>query len=135
MLRRGRAEPKATTTATGGLAFADLHDWVSSLPWVVERPYGLGTRGVRCFYVDCEPLRRRRLWLITGLRREFDADRIGLAVIVPVDVGDDLEDAGAGRMLSPMPGRQALLAVRADSIASRQELEALVLTAYACAMS
>jgi hypothetical protein len=90
---------------------------------------------VRCFGVECEPLAPRRLWLITGLPREFDTQRFGFAVIVPAVVADDIEDSGSGRIVSPMPGCHALVTVRANSIVSRDALEALVLTAYGCAMS
>ena len=134
MLRRRREQPTATTT-TVAPAFADLHDWVLSLPWVVERPYSLGTPGVRCFGVDCEPLGRRRLWLITGMQRHLDADGVGLAVIVPAGIANDLEDVGSVRIVAPMPGCHVLATVHASSIACRQDLEALVLTAYGCAMS
>ena len=44
----------------------NVYEWILSLPWVVERPDGLGTPGVR-FAVDCEPLDLRQLWLVTGL--------------------------------------------------------------------
>jgi hypothetical protein len=62
-----RREP--TTTAREVRAFDDFHEWVLSLPWVVERPYALATPGVRGFGVECEPLDRRQLWLLTGLPR------------------------------------------------------------------
>src|ERR1700693_1191755 len=83
MLRR-RREPQ-TVASNEGNALDDFHGWLLSLPWVVERPYGLDTPGVRSFGVDCEPLGRRQLWLITGLQRHVDTDGIGLAVIVPTD--------------------------------------------------
>jgi hypothetical protein len=132
MLRR-RPEPDSTTTI--GPAFADFHDWVLSLPWVVERPYSLDTPGVRCFGVDCEPLGRRQLWMMTGLQRQLDADGVGLAVIVPAEIASEIEEIGWGNVVAPMPSRHVLVTVRRDSVASRQDLEAVVLTAYTCAMS
>jgi hypothetical protein len=131
MLRRRREQ----TTTTIAPAFDDFHEWVLSLPWVVERPYSVGTPGVRCFGVECEPLGRRQLWLITGMHRGPQATGIGLAVIVPADVSRELNALGWGRVIAPMPGGHVLVTVQADSFAGRQELEALVLTAYGCAMA
>ena len=133
MLRR-RQVP-LTTSWTTAPAFTDLHDWVLSLPWVVERPHSLDTPGVRCFGVECEPLGRRQLWLITGMQRQLDVHDLSLAVIVPAEVAQDLEDTGWGRIVAPIPAYHALVTVHTDSLVSRQNLEALVLTAYGCAMS
>jgi hypothetical protein len=133
MLHR-RREPH-TIASEDGKAFDDFHEWLLSLPWVVERPYNLDTPGVRCFGVDCEPLGRRQLWLLTGLPRQFDADDVGLAVIVPTDAAYDLEDVRRGRIVAPMPGSHALVKVYGECVAGRQELEALALAAYGRAMS
>ncbi|MDQ1459169.1 MAG: hypothetical protein QOI08_653, partial [Actinomycetota bacterium] len=70
MLRR-RREPQ-TIASDEGNALDDFHEWLLSLPWVVERPYSLDTPGVRCFGIDCALLGRRQLWLITGLQRHVD---------------------------------------------------------------
>src|SRR5512139_2164815 len=67
----------------------DTAEWILGLPWVVERPYSLSTPGVRTFAVDCEPLARRRLWLVSGLR-----DGCGIAVIVPAEVAYQLQVTG-----------------------------------------
>jgi hypothetical protein len=60
---------------------------------------------------------------------------VGVGVSVPVDAANELEYVGWGRIEAPMPGRHVLVTVHADSLAGRQELEALVLTAYTYAMS
>jgi hypothetical protein len=133
MLRR-RREPQ-TIAPHQGIVLDDFHEWLLSLPWVVERPYSLDTPGVRCFAVDCAPLGRRRLWLITGLPRHVDVDGIGLAVIVPTYAAHDLEVVGRGQIVAPMPAGHALVGVYGESLAGRQELEALALTAYGCALS
>jgi hypothetical protein len=44
-----------------------LEAWVLSLPWVVERPKIARRSGVRLYAVSCPLLRRRRVWLMTGL--------------------------------------------------------------------
>jgi hypothetical protein len=111
-----------------------FHEWLLSLPWVVERPYSLEAPGIRCFGVDCPPLARRRLWLLTGMDRPF-ADGLGLAVIVPVDVATDIADAGLGRIVSPMPDGHVLMTVSSKSLGGQREREALVGSAYCYALS
>ena len=133
MIRR-RREQKTTSTRDAS-AFDDFHEWVLSLPWVVERPYGIGTPGVRSFGVDCKPLGRRRLWLLTGLQGELEIDGMGLAVVVPSNAANDIECAGWGRSVAPMPGQHELVSVYSDSIGRSQDIEALVVTAYGYAMS
>jgi hypothetical protein len=133
MVHRRREKPTSSTAEAP--AFDAFHEWVLSLPWVVERPCGLDTPGVRCFGVDCEPLGRRRLWLISGIRGELNTDGLGLAVIVPVAAAAKIEDLGWGRIVSPMPGGHVLVIVSRDSFACRQELEALVMAAYGYTMS
>jgi hypothetical protein len=118
-----------------GSPLDNFHEWLLSLPWVVERPYSLDTPGVRCFGVDCALLGRRQLWLVTGLHRHVGVDGMGLAVILPTYAAHDLESVGRGRIVAPMPVRHALVAVYGESLAGRQELEALALTAYMYAMS
>jgi hypothetical protein len=132
--RRLAARTSRTSSLTGTPAFTDFHEWVLSLPWVVERPYSLGTPGVRTFGIDCEPLDRRQLWLITGLRKPLDVDDVSLAVIVPDDAADAIEDAGWAYRWVPMPAGHILM--RADGGAHRpQVIEALAITAYSCAMA
>ena len=130
-----REKPQDATDVHAPRAFDDFHEWVLSLPWVVERPYSLATPGVRAFGVDCEPLGRRQLWLLTGLEEQLESDDFGLAVIVPAGVADEIQAAGSGRSVAPMPARHAMVAVYGDTLGQRAELEALVLTAYGYAMS
>jgi hypothetical protein len=133
MLRRRRDHN--TITQNDGRAFADFHEWVLSLPWTVERPYSVATPGVRCFGVDCELLGRRRMWMLTGLHRDIDPSGLGLAVMVPVDAADEIEELGWGRAVTPMPGGQSLVAVNGGEVARRENVEALALSAYSYAMS
>lgn len=133
MTRRRRA-PK-TSTSESAPALDDFHDWVLGLPWVIERPYSLGTPGVRSFAVDCEPLGLRQLWLLTGLQRELEVDGNGIAVIVPLPAAAAIEDAGWGRTVALMPAGRVVVTVSRDAVGRREHIEALVLTAYNCAMS
>jgi hypothetical protein len=122
-----RRQRGAVTTSTQ--AFDGFHEWVLSLPWIVERPYALATPGVRCFDVDCPPLGRRQKWMLTGFR-SVDPSGLGLAVIVPVEAARYLEDLGWGRTVAPMPTRHALVTVDDQYVAYRDELEAVVLATY-----
>ncbi len=133
MLRRRESRSAPPTTVAP--AFADFHEWVLSLPWVVERPYSVGTPGVRCFAVECEPLARHQLWLITGIQRQLDMAGIGLAVIIPKTVANELEAADRAQVLAPMAGRNVLVTLHGAAMGSRQDLEAVVLTAYGCALA
>ena len=111
----------------------DFHEWVLSLPWVVERPYSLATPGVRTFAVDCEPLDRRQMWLVTGLRRSFTGDP-GIAVIVPGNAASEIEHEGWGRSLAPMPAGYVLMSTHGE-VGDGPGIEALVLNAYNFAMA
>jgi hypothetical protein len=130
MFSRHRESDAETRQRT--IAFDDFHEWVLSLPWVVERPYGLGTPGVRSFAIDYEPLGRRQLWLLTGLSSPRG---MGLALILPAEEAFELQGAGRGRTVSPLPGEQMLVSINGDTVDCRDEVEALVLSAYGYAMS
>ena len=103
MLRRRRAPSSSVVEPTRGSS--DVHEWVLGLPWVVERPTD-GTRpDVRLFAVDCEPLQRRQLWLVTGLELAHDG-RVRIAVghagrrnsvVERARLGDASGNAAAGR--------------------------------------
>src|SRR5213076_1906959 len=80
MLRR-RHEPQ--TSPPTDTELDRLQEWVLSLPWVVERPDDDNTAGVTCFAVDCEPLGRRRVWLLAGLTNDHHTS--GVAVVLPID--------------------------------------------------
>src|SRR6476619_6466169 len=102
----------------------NFHEWVLSLPWVVERPHGFGGRHVHSFAVDCELLGRQRLWLVTGLRQSWRVD-VDIAVMVPAEAVLSLEEAGWGRSLSPMPNGRVFMLISDAATETRQDLEAL----------
>ena len=133
MLRRRRqletASPEDSATPDR------FHEWVLGLPWVVERPYDAGTPGLRCFAVDCEPLGRRQVWLISGLHSDSDPEEGGVAVIVPAEAALGIEDIGWGRMVAMLSEDHVLVALNCRSADLQRTLEALVLTAYGHALS
>jgi hypothetical protein len=106
----------------------DFHRWILSLPWVVERPYSLSTPGVRAFAVDCEPLARRRMWLVSGLR-----DGCGVSVIVPAETARQLELLGFTAPVAPMPPGHVLVCVRDD--VDEASLDLVVLEAHSRALA
>jgi hypothetical protein len=132
-----RRDPKSTGpfVASTGNAFDNLHEWVLSLPWVVERPCGVGAPAVRSFAVDCEPLGRKRLWLVTGMRRASTPGVLDVAVILPIEAALAAENAGLGRCSVPMPAGYMLLRAVDGTLRRPLALEALVLAAYSHAMS
>ncbi len=122
---QNRARPVVTAAPRRGLE--DLHRWVESLPWVVERPITM-CAGVRMFGVDCPPLGRRRMWLVTGLGDDATDDSDSVSVIVPEEVALAAERMGWGRRSMPMPERHAL--VRSTGPVDSDSVVALVLAAY-----
>jgi hypothetical protein len=125
---------KSRSTDRAVLACAEFHDWVCGLPWVVERPYRVGAPGMRSFAVDCEPLERRQLWLITGLLPGAD-DLGGVAVIVPAETADMVERAGWATPRTPMPAEHVLMVAHPETTRRPNEIEVLVLTAYSWAVA
>ena len=124
--RRSVAVPDPLKTHT----MEGLHEWVLSLPWVVERPYSQMTPGVRSFAVECEPLDRRQLWLVTGLIAFFS-----VAVIVPTAVAREIEMRRLGREIALMPRNHVLLGLTCDPADEPRRAEQLILTAYSYVMA
>jgi hypothetical protein len=116
-------------------AFEDFHEWVLSLPWVVERLNDDVVPAVRRFAVDCEPLGRRQTLLLTGLEQLRESDGPSIAVVVPAEAAGQVANIGRGQPIAPMPPRHELVAFSGRFHDRRAELEALVLTAYGYAMS
>ena len=105
-----------------------FHDWILSLPWVVERPYVLGIRGVRAFAVDCPPLDIRRMWLVTGL-----PSGRGVALIVESSQADAYVNAGVAAPLAPMPARHTMITLSDDL--GDSGLERVILDVYSTLLS
>jgi hypothetical protein len=117
-------------------AARNVHDWVLSLPWVVERSSGAARARVRVFAVDCEPLRRRQVWLVTGFAPAL-TDGTDVAVVLP---GSAIRSAGAAAWQvheeASLPAGHVFVTLGAETPRSRQvEVEALLLAAYSYAMS
>ena len=129
-IRRPRvAEPRTPHTP------GDFHEWVLSLPWVVERPTDGSQPGIRLFAVDCSLLERRQLWLVTGLAFGDDP-ALGVAAVMPVAAVRAPHTAGwVVHPATPLPAGHVLVMLQREGTRSRDEIEEFVLSAYAYAMS
>jgi hypothetical protein len=79
-----------------------LYGWLLGLPWVVERPGRPEAPRLRWFAVDCEPLGRRRLWLLTGALDDIATDEFGVHVVFPTPAARRIVDAGEGSVVAPI---------------------------------
>ena len=130
-MRRRRHEPRIPSP--DDTEVDRMHEWVRSLPWVVERRDDASTPGVTCYAVDCEPLDRRQVWLLAGLigdRRTSD-----IAVVLPLEAAAEIEQLGLGRSFALLSDQHVLVALTLEAASRRQSIETVVLTAYGYAMS
>lgn len=109
-----------------------LHGWVLGLPWVVERPGVAEAPRLRWFALDCEPLGRRRLWLLTGALDGTASDDHVVHVVFPTPAGRDIVNTGLGRVVASVGDDHSLVSVRfdADEPVDDARLEHLLLLGY-----
>jgi hypothetical protein len=100
----------------------------------VETALGSGSWGVRSFAIDCEPLRRHQVWLVTGLREVGEAI-VDVAVVIPHADANVAERAEIGQTMLVMPDRHALFVPRFSLLHDQRAVEALVLGAYGTVMA
>jgi hypothetical protein len=107
------------------------------LPWVVERPGTPEAPRLRWFAVDCPPLGRRQLWLLTGALGGIAADEFGVHVVLPTPAADRLAHAGEGSLFAPVGGRHHLVSVRLDETerAETARLERILLLGYEASLA
>jgi len=101
----GKYRPPARD-AHSGLERDAFHDWILSLPWVLERPCVSDAHGVRTFAIECHPLDIRRLWLVTGLPHGC-----GIALIVDDTRANFYKVAGLATPIAAMPGNHTMIAL------------------------
>ena len=113
-----------------------LSDWVLGLPWVVERPGTAEAPGLRWFAVDCEPLRRRRVWLLTGalghIATACAADDFAVHVVLPIPAARRIADTGEGWVFAPIGVEHHLVSLELDSTRATDDarVEKVVLLGY-----
>ena len=109
-----------------------LHGWLRGLPWVIERPGMVEAPGLRWFAVDCEPLGRRRLWLLTGAFGNVDTEGFGLHVVFPAATARRVVDAGVGAMVAALGDEHTLVSLRLETteLADHTHLERALLLGY-----
>ncbi len=136
MIRRRTTSKSSPAEVTP--AFGEVVEWVLSLPWVVERPADARWPSLRIFAIDCPPLERRRMWLLTGVAKPApDGHTYGtdLAAVMPVEASSEAEAAGwEVHRAAPSPADHVLMTLARDAVHEREDIEALVLAAYSHAM-
>jgi hypothetical protein len=134
-----RREPRHSAAVEGTPQFNDLYRWVLSLPWVVERPRDAAWPDVRLFAIECEPLQRRRIWLITGLAEQSplgETDGADVAAVMPDHPSRAQVSAEPGAQGAiPLPAGQVLVTLTGAAARQRSSVEAFILGAYNYAMS
>ena len=120
-------------TAAGDLD--GVHEWVLSLPWVVERPRDPNAPDARTFAVDCEPLGCRRIWLVTGVHGDTNCSGAGLAVVLPLEAASAVAADGEGRGVAFLQGGHVLVRLSTHPARQPRRVECLLLHAYGHAMS
>jgi hypothetical protein len=129
---RGSDGPRRNVARLG-----DLHAWVLSLPWVVERPGARRQRGVRLFAVDCKPLGRRQMWLTTGPVRQYEGRyEVTVSVVLPDELSSIAESAGWGVVTGELPGGHVIVTSQAAcDPGATMHLEVMLVAAYSYALS
>jgi hypothetical protein len=109
-----------------------LYSWLLGLPWVVERSGMAEAPGLRWFVVDCEPLGRRRMWLLIGALGGTAADELGVHVVLPAPMARRIVAAGEGRVLASIQTDHRLVSLHLDAAhgADIGDLERVLLLGY-----
>jgi len=129
-MRRRRAK---TSVARAPIA-DDFVEWVSNMPYVVERSEGVSSP-VRIYDIDCEPLGQRSRWLILEYAPDIPTP-MGISVLLPPRLADKAARAGWGRSHShnvrgsDATDRDRPVVFRIDARAERRHIEDVVMGAY-----
>ena len=84
------------------------------MPWVVERPAFRDRPVLRCFAIDCEPLRLRQVWALIG-PVSAQTEAAGTAhVVVPNWLADHVQGCGDGTVVHALGERHALVTLQPD---------------------
>jgi len=93
--------------------------------------------GLRFFAVDCEPLGRRRVWLMTGALGNIAAhdcitEGFAVHVVLPTPAARRVTDTGEGLVLAPIGIEHHLVSVRVDARRATDDsrLETMLLLGY-----
>jgi hypothetical protein len=87
---------------------------------------------LRWFAVDCEPLDRRRLWVVTGAIGDIAADHPALHVVLPAPAARRIAEAGEGSEVASVGVEHYLVSLELDvtRAAGEARLEQILLLAY-----
>lgn len=113
-----------------------LGRWLEGLPWVVERPPFADRPTLRCFAIDCAPLRLRRVWALVGPFSNETRPASSAHIVLPNWLADHTETAGDGTIAMSLGDRHALVTLDSQRTPGEVErLHSLLLLAYAAAFS
>jgi hypothetical protein len=87
---------------------------------------------LRWFAVDCQPLGRRRLWVVTGAIGDTRTDELGVHVVLPIPAARRIADAREGSEVASIGAEHYLVSLRLDVTRARggARLEQILLLAY-----
>jgi hypothetical protein len=113
-------------------AMERLNSWLLGLPWVVERPGLADVPGLRWFAIDCEPLGRRRLWVLTGPLGDMAPKWLCVTVVLPASTALGIVDDGDGALTARIGDQHWLVSLRIDTTneANAARLEKVLLIGY-----
>jgi hypothetical protein len=114
-----------------------LHSWLLGLPWVVERPGMAEAPGLRWFAVDCAPLGRRRLWLLTGALDGIPINRPVVHVVLPTPTAHCVARAHSSSVVSAIVGGHDLVSIPIDDDQSPDDagLQHVLLLGYEASLA
>jgi hypothetical protein len=130
MIRRRRSPRPPIADALRPPTSNDLHEWVLSLPWVVERPAQSWQPSARCFAVDCAPLNRRRAWLVTDAPWSANTDALRIAAVMPAVAVATMASDGWLVWAKSLRSERVIVLLEDGSTRARTEVEAFLLVAY-----
>jgi hypothetical protein len=112
-----------------------LHRWMLSLPWVIERPGMVTAPGLRWFAVDCRPLAIRRVWALTGALDD-SGSMWDVHLVLPRAAATSVLVFAEAELTDPITASHCLVTLPAGPRRRpAQQLEQLLLVAYAAALS
>jgi hypothetical protein len=131
MIRRGKAHDDVRDDRVAGSG--DIQEWVLGLPWVVERSPSANSH-MRVFAVDCKPLRRRQVWLITGYSAT-PREGSDVAVVMP-RFAPEVAQAARWEVHAEasLPAGHVLVSLGPNAPRRPRDIEAFLLAAYSYAI-
>ena len=130
MIRRSRVRQRTTTASDVAPVPDNFHEWICSLPWVVENLSRGRPPGTRLFHIDCPDLGRPRTFLVTGSTAVDALDGAYIAGVLPSVTARRARASAHGRHpANAVPSRDVFLRL-AREVSTGDKRERFVLAAY-----